>query len=408
MRTIRTLPTRVWRPATLKFQRQTHVSTRHLSATRTSRILLSIHCVVVSLAGVTAASDIPQPLRAAYYHPDRIIRPNGTAEEHSSAIRQSLDRMKSSGFNAIFPYFTGSSGQAYYRGSIHKTRVYGDDDPLAELIVEARVRQLQVYPVICVSVCGNEHPAGILLDHPDWGLRHPDGSPLGYISPANPEARAWQASIAKEIGEKYRPDGIILDYIRYHNRPLLLDVAADQRFRAKLPANVTADDEKKLMQQFKEDELTELVRLYAEAVHGSQVRLGIYSWGPHVAANHQIAQCWLRWVKAGYLDLVNVSGYYHFDKYGEKYLANFEEKMRSAVKLNEQTGRPVPLSFALGVETSHGKVHSADDIRIYLNKAAEAKLDGFAAFTWNTLVPYLDELDQTNSIGGYQPKSAND
>ena len=91
--------------------------------------------------------------------------------------------MQKSGFNAIFPYFTGSSGQAYYASRIHADNVYGDRDPLAVLIQEARLRNLQVYPVLCVTVCGNDKPAGILLEHPDWALRHPDGSPLGLHQP---------------------------------------------------------------------------------------------------------------------------------------------------------------------------------------------------------------------------------
>ena len=364
---------------------------------------ISMCTMFVLISDCVAAADVPQPLRASYFHPNRVIPPKGTAEEQTAAIQTTLDRFESSGFNAIFPYFTGSSGDAYYSSTLHATRVYGERDPLAELIREARQRKIQVYPVLCVTVCGNENPTGILKEHPEWALRHLDGSPLGYISPAHPDARNWLARVADEVVRKYQPDGIILDYIRYHNRPLLLDPAADMRFRASLPDGTTPEHEKQMMQQFKEDELTELVRLYSETVHNARsgTLLGIYSWGPHVAANHQIAQCWPRWVKDGYLDLVNVSGYYHHDKYGDKYLAIFEEKMRSAVELNRGTGRPVPLSFALGVETSHGKVHSADDIRIYLNKAAEVQLDGFVAFTWNTLLPYLDELDQTGDIRNF-------
>ena len=349
------------------------------------------------------AADVPQPLRASYFHPNRVIPPKGTVEEQAAAIQTTLDRFESSGFNAIFPYFTGSSGDAYYSSTIHVTRVYEDRDPLADLIQEAQKRKIQVYPVLCVTVCGNDAPAGILKQHPEWALRHPDGSPLGYISPAHPDARRWLASVADEIVRKYQPDGIILDYIRYHNRPLLLDPAGDLRFRASLPDGVTPEQEKKLMQKFKEDELTELVRLYSETVRNarSETLLGIYSWGPHVAADHQIAQCWPRWVREGYLDLVNVSGYYHHDKYGARYLEMFEQKMRSAVELNRSTGRPVPLSFALGVETSHGRVHSAEDIRVYLNKAAEVELNGFVAFTWNTLLPYLEELDHTGDIRNF-------
>ncbi len=348
------------------------------------------------------ADEIPQPLIATYFHPDRVIPRDAGQEEQSAAIRQSLDRMQKSGLNAIFPYLTGSSGQSFYAGALHETQFYGARDPLKELIDEARKRRLQVYPVVCAMVCGNDKPEGILLKHPDWGLRHPDGSPLGYLSPAHPEARKWLVSVADEIVTKYQPDGIILDYIRYHNRPLLLDVAAERRFQDSLPQDSPADEVQKLLQQFKENELTELVRMYAETVHQAKSRLGIYCWGPHVAANHQIAQCWPRWVKLGYLDLVNVSGYYHKDKYGEKYQSLFEERMRSSLRLNQETGRPVSLSFTLGVTTSHGRLHSADDVRVYLKSASEVGLDGFVIFPWSDILPFLDELDATNSIGGYK------
>lgn len=354
-------------------------------------------------AEASVAENFPSPLLASYFHPDRNIPRTASADDQQVVIRQSLDRMQKSGFNAIFPYFTGSSGQAYYASRIHSGNVYGDRDPLTVLIQEARLRNLRVYPVLCVTVCGNDRPAGILLEHPDWALRHPDRSPLGYISPAHPEARQWLANVAREVVEEYQPDGIVLDYIRYHNRPLLLDRAAEVRFKAAVPPGTTPEDEQKLMQQFKEDELTELVRLYSETIRATRpgTRLGIYSWGPHVAANHQIAQCWPRWVKESYLDFVNLSGYYHQDKYGDKYLKIFEDKMRAAVQLNQETGKPVPLSFALGVETSHGKVHSAADIRTYLRKAAEVRLDGVVFFTWHDLLPFLDELDQANDIRSF-------
>jgi len=360
--------------------------------------LLLIGFVLSLTTPLVASEPVRQPLLATYVHPNKIIPLGGTPEEQSAAIRNSLDRIQRSGFNSVFPYFTGSSGQAYYRGKIHQTLVYGDRDPLDEFLREARARNLQVYPVVCVAVCGNDKPAGILLEHPEWGCRHPDGSPLGYISPAHPDARTWLVSIAREIADNYHPDGIILDYIRYHNRPLRLDVAAERRFQSSLPPDCTPEEEQKRLQQFKEDELTELVKLYSESLHPIDCKLGIYSWGPHVAANHQIAQCWPRWVAADYLDLVNVSGYYHRDKYGDKFLKLFEEKMAAAVQLNRDTGRPVPLSFALGVETSHGRIHSAEEVRAYLNKAAEVHLDGFVVFSWDDIVPFLDELDRTNSI----------
>jgi uncharacterized lipoprotein YddW (UPF0748 family) len=353
--------------------------------------------VLLWTASASCDESIPQPLRGAYFHPDRIIRRDASHEEQVAAIHDALDRMQHSGFNAVFPYFTGSSGQAYYESKMYANRVYGQADPLAELVQEARRRSLQVYPVLCVTVCGNDKPAGILRQHNEWALRNLDGSPLGYISPAHPAARRWLAGVAREVVRDYRPDGILLDYIRYHNRPLRLDQDSENRFQETLPQPAVPSELVALLQQFKEDELTELVKLYRQTINATRpgTRLGIYCWGPHVAADHQIAQCWPRWVQEGYLDFVNVSGYYHKDKYGDKYQAIFEEKMRAAVALNQQIGKPVPLSFALGIETSHGKVHSAEDIRIYLRKAGEVGIDGVIFFTWDTLVPFLKELDET-------------
>ena len=192
-----------------------------------------------ALEHAATAEDSPDPCVAAYFHADRIIPRTGSPDEQLAVIRQSLDRMQKSGLNAIFPYFTGSSGQAYYASQIHANKVYGDRDPLVVLIQEARPRNLQVYPVLCVTVCGNDKPTGILLQHTDWALRHPDGSPLGYISPAHPDARQWLANVAREVVEKYQPDGILLDYIRYHNRPLRLDRTAEIRFRATVPPGAT-------------------------------------------------------------------------------------------------------------------------------------------------------------------------
>lgn len=346
------------------------------------------------------AGEIPRPLIATYFHPTQSILLTDSAPAQRAVIERTLDRMQASGFNAIFPYFTGSAGQAYYCSQLHAEAVYGEIDPLGTLVTEAHRRGLQVYAVLCVTVCGHESPRGVLLQHGEWALRHPDGTPLGYISPAHPEARQWLASVAREIVQMYQVDGVILDYIRYHNRPLLLDAESESRFRATVPPGSSADEERALLQQFKEDQLTELVRLYREAIQAAapNVRLGIYSWGPHVAANHQIAQCWPRWVAAGYLDLVNISGYYHREKYGDDYLQRFADKMHGAVELNRATGRPVPLSFALGVDTSHGSIRTAAEVGPYLQSAAENQIEGVVAFTWHALLPLLDELDRTGDL----------
>jgi uncharacterized lipoprotein YddW (UPF0748 family) len=303
--------------------------------------------------------------------------------------------MKEFGLNALMPFVTTSSGEAYYESGLLK-RIYSDSDPVRILARESRSRGIGFYPVVPVAICGDQQPRGVLLQHPEWAMRHPDGRAMGYISPAHPEARKWLAGVIREIVEKYQPDGVVLDYIRYANRPQRLDPASEERFRKSLPADCTPAEEKKRLQEFKESELTALVRLIDETGRAARpnLKLGAYVWGPHVVKNHQIAQVWPLWVKRGYLDMVNVSGYCHRETYGESFLNVFEQRMADSLELNRQLAKPALLTFALGVNTSHGRVHSADDIRSYLNIADRLKLNGVAYFTWDYLQPYLHQLKQ--------------
>ena len=51
------------------------------------------------------------------------------------------------------------------------------------------------------------------------------------------DARRWMGRIIEEILERYEPDGIVLDYIRFHNRRLRLDEVGEKRFESSLPEN---------------------------------------------------------------------------------------------------------------------------------------------------------------------------
>ena len=341
-------------------------------------------------------TEFPRPFRAAYLHLNKLLPLTSDPVEQEKVLTTELDRMKQFGLNALLPFVTTSSGKAHYESALLPESTYANSDPVRILAREARSRGIGFYPVVPVVICGDEQPAGILLRHPGWALRHPDGRAMGYISPAHPEARKWLTSVINEIVVKYQPEGIVLDYLRYANRPLRLDPAGEARFRKSLPANCPPADEKKLLQRFKESELTELVRLISETarVERPDFMLAAYCWGAHVAKNHQIAQIWPLWVERGYLDMVNISGYCHRETYGEKFLSVFEERISEARELNRQLPKPAMLTFALGVNTSHGRVHSAADIRSYLGIANRLKLDGVAYFTWEYLQPYVDQMKE--------------
>ena len=76
---------------------------------------------------------------------------------------------------------------------------YGEWDPLRYIIRAAKARSLEVYPVFCVLACGHDEPAGVLLEHPEWGLRDLGGKTVGSLSPAHPQAREWVGSFIDEV-----------------------------------------------------------------------------------------------------------------------------------------------------------------------------------------------------------------
>lgn len=353
----------------------------------------------------------PHPWRATYLHLERLVPPPPTTSpaDLESRVDAVVAAAHAAGINTLLPYATGSRGQAFYPSGLGGETPYGEADPVGLVVRAARRRGMAVYPVVCLTVCGHETPTGILETHPDWGLRHPDGSPLGYISPAQPAARAWLASRVAELTRRFRPDGVVLDYVRFHNRPLRLDEAAERRFEAGLPADVTPEDRAARFQRFKEDELTELVTGVSRAIRAAVpgTRVAAYCWGPGTLSNHLTAQVWDRWVEAGLVDLVNISGYFHHAKYGDDYMRRFEKQLAEVLRVDRSLPRRARMTFALGVSTSHGDVRSADDIRGYLRAAETAGMDGVAFFSWHTLVPYLTALEAGGDIGGaFAPPAA--
>jgi uncharacterized lipoprotein YddW (UPF0748 family) len=320
-------------------------------------------------------------------------------------INAELDRYRDSGLNTIMPKCTTSSGRANFPSRIISTHTYTEWDPLEQFITGARKRNLAVWPSICMMVCGHDHPQGILAEHPEWAMRNLAGEPIGYISPGHPEARKWIVSLLEEVVRKYQPDGLLLDYLRYHNRPIQLDAYSADLFEKELATAgpLSEEEKKKQLQAFRERLLTELM----EQIHISlrnlkpDLKLSIYTWGPHILENHKVAQDWQTWVERGYLDMLNVSGYLYPERNGEDYLTQLEEKLRTAKTIVAETGRPIPVTFALGVRTSHGEVKSSEQIGQILDAAKRADLEGVAFFTWDYLQPWLQGVVEADSLSGF-------
>jgi uncharacterized lipoprotein YddW (UPF0748 family) len=339
------------------------------------------------------SSNLDRPFLGAYMHLPRIVREHATNEERERSIDSALDQLRTAGFHVAMPYVTSTSGAAFYFSRVLGEQAFGAWDPLAHLIKSAHARGLDVYPVICVLASGHDEPQGILRTHPEWALRTPTGQPMGHICPAHPEARRWVVSVVQEVVERYPTAGILLDYLRFYNRPTRLDAASEARlheYQSDHPGLSTTQAE----QQFRELSLTQLASEISTSARTDRpdLQLAIYSWGPHVASNHRVAQAWPLWSHSGVVDMVNISGYCYPDNYGDKYLEVFSRRVGDAVKLNQKHHGRADITFCLGVATSHGRIQDASWIGDYLTLAAAQGTRGAAVFTWSRLVPHLDAV----------------
>lgn len=351
-----------------------------------------------------------RPWLAAYLDLSRICDLKSPVAERERRIESMLDRFADAGLRIAMPYATTTSGGVYYPSEVGGRRISPDWDALGNFLEIARRKEIETWPAVCVLASGHFEPQGLLLDHPDWALRTPEGTPLGFLSPAHPEARSFVVAQIRELVERYRPEGVLLDYMRYFNRPYVLDEAAEAALERDLSAEADEAAAAQARQARYEAHLSSLMEEIAHAVReaSAQTRIGLYTWGPHVARNHRVAQAWPEWVRRGWVDVVNVSGYVYPEKDGPRYAEVYRNRLREAVDLAGGPGRRAQATVAIGVQTSHGRLNSGEQVDEYIRLAAEAGLDGAAIFTWSAFEPFADDVRARRSFEAFPTAEARD
>ncbi len=350
------------------------------------------HWIVVVLFLAMGNLASAEPFSAAYVHLGRYIDVNAPVETREAALRRSIAEAKELGIRILMPYSSNSAGAATYPSAVFPDHLYGDWDALGFYINEARKQGLKVYPTVPVLVCGHDEPRGILLEHTEWALRDYEGHPIGFISAGHPEARAWLISALRELVDRYEVPGLLLDYLRYPNKPVDLDARSRRRFESEHEnvEIVIADRGDSPWQVFKEQQLTVLMNEIRSALPNTT--LALYCWGPHVTQGHYVGQNWAGWARDGLLDVVNVSGYCYTDNYGDAYMEAFRKRLSGAKALLDEGGGDAKATFCLGVVTSHGRIEQASEIHDYLSVAGAVGMEGVAVFTLNTLSEYQAEV----------------
>ena len=158
-------------------------------------------------------------------------------EKSPEEIKKTLDKVKKYGIENVFleTYYQGktifpSETFAKYGVQIQR-REFEGFDPLAVYIEEAHKRGLKVHVWFESFYAGNENPMNnpynVVHVYPKWAnvtrMKYNSPTPVAslsehngyFLDPANPEVQTYLISLLQEIVERYKPDGINLDYIRY-------------------------------------------------------------------------------------------------------------------------------------------------------------------------------------------------
>jgi uncharacterized lipoprotein YddW (UPF0748 family) len=275
-----------------------------------------------------------------------IVRHNISTPEK---IDQLLDMIKDTDIKHLFVQVRGR-GDSYYNSEFEPPAFDVPDgfDPLKYLIEKSGRTDIIIHAWVNVSFVLNaeNYPPDskhILSKHPDWITYDYSGRPMtsytkkelglnlaeGYfLDPAIPEVKDYMAEIVNDILSKYDVAGIHLDYIRYpysgynsyakkHLSDFGYNPAAREIFRKKYgidPVKINRfqdSQEKELFDQFRRDQITEIVKKINEVVKSKDKNIILsaavmprYDWGRKV-----YFQDWPMWLESNLIDIACIMSY---------------------------------------------------------------------------------------------------
>jgi len=296
------------------------------------------------------AQDTRRSARAVW-----VLRSSLTTPE---SVRTMIQKVARAGFDTVFLQVRGR-GEAYYDSDIEprSADLTNGFDPLALAIDLGHDAGLSVHAWVNVNFVASAatlpgSPRHVVRQHPEWLMvprvlapqlsnadpaspsflstlarwtRRESASVEGlYLSPVTEAAQDYSVGVIREIVERYRLDGLHLDYIRYPGETFDFSAAALAEFRAsRLP--MTSDEERARLDQaaarnplawasflpeswaaFRQERLTELVERIVSAA--SDVRPEIVVSAAVVPdadeARNRKGQDWAGWARDGLLDVV--------------------------------------------------------------------------------------------------------
>lgn len=279
-----------------------------------------------------------------------VVRHNLTSQ-HS--IDQLIKFATKHGFNNLVVQVRGR-GYAFYNSDIvpRSPEIQDDDlDPLGYLVSRADSARLQVHAWLNTYLIWSSRQLPpddlhLLNRYPEWidTALHTDFSletysaqsegarpDMLFLAPTHPDVNAYLKRVVSEIAERYRVDGVHLDYIRYRDLISGYNPSGLDHFREEYqidPVKITTSGDlpgrrsQALWDQYRRDRVTELVRGVKKACDSAGILLSA-AVKPNLfnASNHYFQE-WGRWLND---DLIDLAVPMNYTPEREEFQANIEE-----------------------------------------------------------------------------------
>jgi uncharacterized lipoprotein YddW (UPF0748 family) len=207
------------------------------------------------------------------------------------------------------------------------------------------------------------------------------GKPKDWLCPSHPENFKLELDSLLEVARKYPIDGLHFDYIRYPDREHCYCNGCRERFETasgrpveNWPTECYSGGRKDEYNAWRCEQITRLVEAVSREARKirPEMKISAAVFGAYPACRESIAQDWVAWAKAGYVDFLCPMDYTNSDQ-------AFRGLVGNQLRLLDGC---VPIYPGIGATASNSAL-SADRVVGQIRQARELGAGGFTIFNLN-------------------------
>ncbi|MBM4164679.1 MAG: hypothetical protein FJ222_09615 [Lentisphaerae bacterium] len=280
----------------------------------------------------------------------------------------------------------GGAGFAHYASDVlPRSRIFVEQgDQLRACIDAARPYGIRVHAwLLCYSTEQATPDRLAIFGKRGWLLTHPDGRDRPWLDPAVPEVRDYLTRAVREVAERYAPDGVHLDFVRYPDFNGSLGPTVRSRFEQALGRRLKAwpqdvgwgGPERPAFMRWRTEQVGRFVgdaRLALRA-HAPGKLLTAAVFGKYPSCVEAVGQDWEAWLRNGLLDYAMPMNY-------TESLEAFQALVADQTRTRTLARQIIPGIGVTAAESRLDPIQVIDQIRAL----RQAGCPGFALFDLDT------------------------